>query len=486
MKKRGSTILIILVIILLIGMGSLITYLVLKPDKPKFVCGDDFCDKDNGENPKQCPKDCSGIIPNLCGNGKCDKKTENYQNCPKDCDDEPITSFCGDGNCNKGTGKSCGETDNAPECNSDCGSCPVANERNYFISKQGNDNNDGSEQNPWLTIQKAADSVSPGDIVYVKEGIYRESVTITKSGTQEKRIIFSNFQNDNVNVFVTGGCHGFYVEADYITIRGFNITDAYFEENAGCPDWTASGITTHKSNNIFENNEIFNSMYGILMRANIGDDYSGELQLPTEGSNMVRNNYIHNTDYGAIRVKRSNHNIVKDNKFYYNNQKISSFNDKEGNILTYLDAPLVFYCLDGLRIENNEFIEPKFGPAILELDMVTRTSQAPSMAPNPDETNCPLYLNNVIITNNTVYKTENQKYPIILTFGRDFALGSNNIISNNVWYNGNPGSEIIEWGYNFWHDNNKDDEITPSIWSLNEFQQNTGLDINSNDENPYK
>jgi len=354
--------------------------------------------------------------------------------------------------------------------------------KEYYVSTEGNDNNDGSEQNSWLTIQKAADSVNPGDTVYVKEGAYNESVNITKSGTREKRIIFSNFQNDEVNILVTGGCHGFYVEADYVTIRGFDITDAYFEENTGCPDWTASGITTHRSNNIFENNEISNSMYGIMIRANVEDDDSGVIW-PTEGSNIVRNNYIHNTEYGAVRVKRSNNNIVKDNKFHYNHQKISTLNDKEGNIISYLEAPLVFYCLEGLTIENNEFIEPKFGPAILEIDVVTRTAKPPSMAPNPDETKCPLYLNNVIIRNNTAFKTENQEYSIILTFGRDFALGSGHVINNNIWFNGNPGSNIIEWGYNFWHDNDADDGIVPEIWTLTEFQENTGYDMNSEEIN---
>jgi len=340
--------------------------------------------------------------------------------------------------------------------------------KTYYVSKQGSDNNDGSEQNPWWTIQKAVDSVKAGDTVYTKEGTYEESIDIRTSGTSNNRITFSNFGSDKVNVIVMGGCHGFLVEADYITIKGFSITDAYFED-AGCPDWTASGITTHKSNNIFENNEISDSMYGIMLRANT-EDTEGVIW-PTEGSNIVRNNYIHNTEYGAVRVKRSNHNIVKNNKFYYNNQKLSSLNDKEGNIIAYLDAPLTFYCLEGLTIENNEFYEPKYGAVILEIDMVTRTASPPSMAPNPDETKCPLYINNVIIRNNDFHKTENQEYPIILALGRDFALGSNTI-DNNRWYN--PNSNAVEWGYNFWHDNDADDRIIPSIWTLSEFQENRG------------
>jgi len=71
MKKRDSTVLIILVIIFLTMVGGLITYLLIKSDKPNFVCGDEFCDIDNGENPKNCPKDCRGIIVSYCGDGMC-------------------------------------------------------------------------------------------------------------------------------------------------------------------------------------------------------------------------------------------------------------------------------------------------------------------------------------------------------------------------------------------------------------------------------
>lgn len=58
--KRGSALLIILIIILIIGVGSLIVYLVLKPSPDN--CGDGTCDNDAGENPKTCPEDCKETL----------------------------------------------------------------------------------------------------------------------------------------------------------------------------------------------------------------------------------------------------------------------------------------------------------------------------------------------------------------------------------------------------------------------------------------
>ena len=500
--KKAQTLLIAILILGLVVASGILIYIFVKPSEPEPIkkCGDGICG--DLENWESCASDCEKPVKPVCGDKVCEKKEEGV--CLKDC---PKVSKCGDNICDAKerdnpslcpedcasilpecgnniceTGESCSN------CQDDCGECPVNGvEGVYYVSKQGNDNNDGSKEHPWKTIQKAVNSAQAGETVYVKEGTYEEGVIITTSGTADKRITFSNFEEDNVKL-IAESCHGFYVEAEYITIKGFNITDAYSKQQGtgNCNDWTASGITTHRNNNIFENNEISDSMYGILLRANIGGGSEEGVIWPTEGSNIVRNNYIHNTEYGAVRVKRSNNNIVKDNKFYYNNQKLSSSNDKEGNILTYLDAPLVFYCLEGLTIENNEFIEPKFGPVILELDMVTRTAAPPSMAPNPEETKCPITLDNVVIKENIGYKTENQEYSTMLTFGRDFALGSGHEIDNNVWYNGNPGSKMIEWGYNFWHDNDKDDGINPKIWTLQEFQENTGFDKNSNDLNPFK
>ena len=46
----------------------------------------------------------------------------------------------------------------------------------YYVSVYGDNNNPGTEAQPWLTIQKAADTMSESDTVYIKEGSYSEQV----------------------------------------------------------------------------------------------------------------------------------------------------------------------------------------------------------------------------------------------------------------------------------------------------------------------
>ena len=52
----------------------------------------------------------------------------------------------------------------------------------YYVSINGSDSNSGTISSPWRTIQKAANTMSPGDNTYVREGTYNEIVVITKSG----------------------------------------------------------------------------------------------------------------------------------------------------------------------------------------------------------------------------------------------------------------------------------------------------------------
>ncbi len=50
------------------------------------ICGNAVCEL--GESKTNCPKDCRLNIP--CGDGVCNKATENCMNCPPDCGQCPI------------------------------------------------------------------------------------------------------------------------------------------------------------------------------------------------------------------------------------------------------------------------------------------------------------------------------------------------------------------------------------------------------------
>lgn len=54
----------------------------------------------------------------------------------------------------------------------------------YHVAMTGNDTNNGSYATPWRTIQKAVNTLLPGESVWIRPGDYNENVVTVRSGTQ--------------------------------------------------------------------------------------------------------------------------------------------------------------------------------------------------------------------------------------------------------------------------------------------------------------
>lgn len=109
-------------------------------------------------------------------------------------------------------------------------SITVANATEYYIAKNGDNGNPGTEAQPWLTIQKAANTAVAGDTVYIKAGTYTEMVNFPNSGTSGHYITFQNYQTDNVIVDGNGNAGYLGVlsiqNKSYIKIIGLKVTHA--------------------------------------------------------------------------------------------------------------------------------------------------------------------------------------------------------------------------------------------------------------------
>ena len=102
----------------------------------------------------------------------------------------------------------------------------------YYVAKNGNDNNPGTEALPWLTIQKAADTLVAGDTVYVKQGTYNEKVIPLNSGTLGKYITYAPYPGHAVTITGSGIPLGlwdglFEIRGrNYIKVSGFIIKNS--------------------------------------------------------------------------------------------------------------------------------------------------------------------------------------------------------------------------------------------------------------------
>jgi hypothetical protein len=162
----------------------------------------------------------------------------------------------------------------------------------YFVDGvDGSDLNSGtSRDQAWRTIQKAANTMIAGDSVTVLAGNYNERVQVSRSGVSGSPITYAA-----EGTVVT---KGFTVYADYITIRGFEVTDT--------PDLTVDGvgIFVEGSHCIIEDNYVhYATRGGIRIYAD-----PGKYNLRTD--NLVRNNRLYRNAMYGIEIHGRNHIIV--------------------------------------------------------------------------------------------------------------------------------------------------------------------------------
>ena len=88
----------------------------------------------------------------------------------------------------------------------------------YYVSTNGNDSNPGSQDRPWRTIGYASSVMQAGDTTIVTAGTYNENVSTTRNGSSGNRITF--------RAQGTVRTHTFQLYNDYVTIDGFEMTNA--------------------------------------------------------------------------------------------------------------------------------------------------------------------------------------------------------------------------------------------------------------------
>ena len=186
----------------------------------------------------------------------------------------------------------------------------------YVDGVNGNDSNNGlSPQAAFRTIQKAANSVAPGDTVSVLPATYNERVAISRPGTDQAPI---TFQAQGAALTL-----GFNVRANYITIRGFDVTSAGSSWDSG---W---GILLEASHCLIEDNYVhFAIQGGIAIYTAPNNDANASF-------NTIRNNRLYRNAQVGINVAGAN-NTVEGNEvwgtiqFHPNLSNPPSWSDADG------------------------------------------------------------------------------------------------------------------------------------------------------------
>ncbi len=72
---------------------------------------------------------------------------------------------------------------------------PEASGRVFYVSNNGSNAHDGSENSPWSSIRYAVSQLQAGDTLYIQEGVYAEGVDLQASGTADAWITIEGIGN---------------------------------------------------------------------------------------------------------------------------------------------------------------------------------------------------------------------------------------------------------------------------------------------------
>ncbi|MBL7214221.1 MAG: DNRLRE domain-containing protein [Phycisphaerae bacterium] len=79
------------------------------------------------------------------------------------------------------------------------GACNYGWADDFFISVSGNDNNPGTFDQPWKSVQYAFDQINAGDTVYIRGGRYHEAVVVNGlQGNPGNHITITNYEDEKV------------------------------------------------------------------------------------------------------------------------------------------------------------------------------------------------------------------------------------------------------------------------------------------------
>lgn len=306
----------------------------------------------------------------------------------------------------------------------------------YYVAVNGNDENAGTLNAPWRTIQKAADTLVAGETVFVREGLYEEFVQIKQSGSaQEGYITFQAFPGERPvlegkNLTPTGSNNTLLLirGASYIAVQGFEIR-GFTTDNR--KDYI-SGMKVRGggSHILIANNEI----HTISNHATKGNAHGlivyGDSLTPISDITITGNN-IHHLLSGSSESLTLDGN-VKDFVIEYN--KVHDNNNIGIDIIGHYEtctAPCIDQARNGIVSHN----------LVYNID----TSTNPAYGSKGDRAAAGIYVDggtNVIVENNEVF---NSNFGIELAseiHGKD----TSKVTVRNNYVHHNQGAGIIMGG----------------------------------------
>ena len=315
---------------------------------------------------------------------------------------------------------------------------------------------DGSANRPYRSIQYAIDIAEEGDVIYIFEGTYNETLQINK------RISIVGLDRDNVTIEKKGARFDSIIKitADHVVLEDFTISDTTSQNRVALIFISADyatiegvnitisdtwGIYLHYSDDNTIGNIIINNTKGIysyysnnnvFSNNNIGNCSEAAFKIINSNNNIIYGNGLNYSKYGLYATSSSNNNITGNrvNNVSYHGLKLigGTENTVKNN---YID-----YCANGLDFSSSDstIMGNKFDRNQIGINLAGSNNQIKNNFINNSDIwgiyTTSASRNNIIYQNYFIYNAVNAKE-----------------IGNNQWYHDN-----LTKG-NYWHDYNEVD-----------------------------
>jgi len=218
----------------------------------------------------------------------------------------------------------------------------LASQEVYYVSPSGDDSNLGTAAYPWRTIQKAADTLMAGDIVYIRAGDYHERVTPQNSGSADNYITYAAYPGETAaingsGVILPDDLAGLFEISNksYIRVAGLRVINAGpFNNNAGILVLLNSGYITVENNATYNTASSGIGVWGshnVIVDGNRIDEAGGGWQerLSVAGTDTfeVRNNEVLNCHKEGICIKDGSSNGQVNRNHVHHTQKVGIYVD---------------------------------------------------------------------------------------------------------------------------------------------------------------
>ncbi|PFI43033.1 hypothetical protein COI72_03440 [Bacillus cereus] len=228
----------------------------------------------------------------------------------------------------------------------------------YYVSPAGSDLNPGTLDQPFATIQKAANVAKEGSTIYIRGGVYNQKVHVANSGISGAPITFQNYQDEKV---ILDGSKvkleddGLFTIEDknYIQVKGLefrNLKSTKFNETPIGIYITGTGSYIDIRNNYIhhiETNVKNGNAHGIAVYGTSSNAQNNLNHI------VIDNNEVANLKLGLSEAIAVNGNV---DSFEVTNNKVHDNNNKIGIVLIGHEGVSPVAALDQARngiVRNN-------------------------------------------------------------------------------------------------------------------------------------